>query len=58
MGTNSQEKMLLLKHRIVEKAPLGPAGQYEEVTVPKHVIEETIRDVAKAPGRSSSRQKP
>ena len=55
MGTNSQEKMLLLKHctssKVAHIARWGPAGQYEEVTASlQHVIEETIRDVAKAPG--------
>ena len=57
MGTNSQEKMLLLKHCISSKlahiARWGPACQYEEATASlQRAIEETIRDVAKAPGDS------
>jgi hypothetical protein len=54
MGNNSQEKMLNLKHCISSKlahiARWGPACQYEEVTASlQRAIEETIRDVAKAP---------
>ena len=57
MGTNSQEKMLLLKHCISSKlahiARWGPACQYEEATASlQRAIEETIRDIAKAPGDS------
>ena len=54
MGNNSQEKMLNLKHCISSKlahiARWGPACEYEEVTANlQSAIEETIRDVAKAP---------
>ena len=47
--------MLLLKHCISSKlahiARWGPASQYEEATASlQRAIEETIRDVAKAPG--------
>ena len=49
--------MLLLKHCISSKlahiARWGPACQYEEATASlQRAIEETIRDVAKAPGDS------